>query len=228
MLVILGTLAAVRLPVREYPDVESPVVSVSTDYRGASSDVVETKITRVMQEQVAGIEGITKLTSKSSDERSSVNIEFSVNRDLEAAANDVRDRVSRILPRLPDQADPPQVQKQDASADAIIYLNLRSPNRDALELTDFAHRYLIDRFSVVPGVATVRINNERRYAMRVWIDRAALAARQLTVTDLENALLAENVELPAGRIESQHREFTLRTVTRLKTADDFRQLTVGP
>ncbi|MGH8264911.1 MAG: efflux RND transporter permease subunit [Steroidobacteraceae bacterium] len=176
---------------------------------------------------MAGIEGITKLTSTSRDERSSVNIEFSINRDLEAAANDVRDRVSRILPKLPDEADPPQVTKQDASADAILYLNLRSATRDSLELTDFAHRYLIDRFSVVPGVASVRIGNERRYAMRVWIDRAALAARQLTVTDLENALLAENVELPAGRIESKQREFTLRTVTRLKTADDFRQLVVG-
>jgi len=227
MLVILGTLAALRLPVREFPDVESPVVSVSTDYRGASSDVVETKITRVIEDSVAGIEGITKLTSTSRDEKSSVNIEFSVSRDLEAAANDVRDRISRVLPNLPTEADPPQVAKQDASADAIVFINLRSEARNSLELTDYAHRYLIDRFSVVPGVAQVRIGNERRYAMRIWIDRAALAAHELTVADLENALRSENVELPAGRIESKQREFTLRTITRLKTADDFRQLVVG-
>jgi multidrug efflux pump len=227
MLVILGTLAAVRLPIREFPDVESPVVSVTTDYRGASSDVVETKITKLIEDQVAGIEGITKLTSVSRDERSAVNIEFSVNRDLEAAANDVRDRVSRVLNNLPDEADPPQVAKQDASTDAIMFINLRSPQRTSLELTDFAHRYLVDRFSVVGGVARVTISNERRYAMRIWINRAALAARQLTVADLENALRAENVELPAGRIESKQRVFTMRTVTRLKTADDFRQLVVG-
>jgi multidrug efflux pump len=227
MLVILGTLAALRLSVREFPDVESPVVSVTTDYRGASSDVVETKITRVIEDQVAGIEGIAKLTSTSRDERSIVNIEFSINRDLEAAANDVRDRVSRIVDNLPDEADPPQVSKQDASSDAVMYINLRSPNRSSLELTDFAHRYLVDRFSVVPGVANVRIANERRYAMRIWLNRAALAARQLTVADLENALRAENVELPAGRIESKQREFTLRTVTKLKTPEDFRQLVVG-
>jgi multidrug efflux pump len=227
LLVILGTLAAVRLPVREFPDVESPVVSVSTDYRGASSDVIETKITRLIEDQVAGIEGITKLTSVSRDERSIVTIEFNVNRDLEAAANDVRDRVSRVLNNLPDEADLPQVAKQDASADAIMYINLRSPGRSTLELTDYAHRYLVDRFSVVPGVARVNIANERRYAMRVWIARGALAARQLTVADLEGALRAENVELPAGRIESKEREFTLRTVTQLRTADDFRQLVVG-
>jgi multidrug efflux pump len=227
LLVILGTLSAVRLPVREFPDVESPVVSVTTDYRGASSDVIETKITRPIEDQVAGIEGITKLTSTSRDERSSVNIEFSVNRDLEAAANDVRDRIARVLPNLPEEADPPQVAKQDASADAIMFLNLRSPQRSSLELTDYAHRYLVDRFSVVPGVARVNISNERRYAMRIWLNRAALAAHQLTVADLENALRSENVELPAGRIESKRREFTLRTVTRLKTPDDFRQLVVG-
>jgi multidrug efflux pump len=227
LLVILGTLAAVRLPIREFPDVESPVISITTDYRGASSDVIETKITKPIEDQVAGLEGITKLTSVSRDEHSSVNIEFNVNRDLEAAANDVRDRVARVLANLPEEADPPQVSKQDAAADAIMFLNLRSPQRSSLELTDFAHRYLVDRFSVVPGVANVRVFNERRYAMRVWLDRAALAAHRLTVADLENALRSENVELPAGRIESRQREFTLRTVTRLKTPEDFRQLVVG-
>ena len=227
MLVILGTLAAVRLAVREYPDVESPVVSVTTDYRGASSDVVETKITRLIEDQVAGIEGITKLTSTSRDERSTVNIEFSVDRDLEAAANDVRDRISRTLSTLPQEADPPQVAKQDASADPIMFLNLRSPERSSLELTDYAHRYVIDQLSVVPGIARVAIYNERRYAMRVWINRAALAARALTIADIENALRAENVELPAGRIESKQREFTVRTVTRLKTPEEFRELVVG-
>ena len=227
MLVILGLLAALRLPVRELPDVESPIVSIETDYRGAAADVVETKITQVLEERVAGLEGITKITSQSIDGRSSINLEFDPDRSVDEAANDVRDRVARVLDELPPEADPPEVGKVDFNAEPVIWLVLSSDTMNALELTDYAERNLVDRFSVLPGVARVRMGGARRYAMRVWIDREALAARQLTVADVEDALRRENVQLPAGRLESAQRELTLRTATGLDTEQDFRQLVVG-
>ncbi|HWJ06761.1 MAG TPA: efflux RND transporter permease subunit [Steroidobacteraceae bacterium] len=227
MLVILGLLAAQRLPVRELPDVESPVVSVETNYLGASADVVETKITQVLEERVAGLEGITKITSQSTDGRSSINIEFDPDRSVDEAANDVRDRVARVMDDLPPEADPPEVGKVDFNAEPVIWLVLSSDTMNALELTDFAERELVDRFSVLPGVARVRMNGARRYAMRVWIDREALAARQMTVADVEAALRRENVQLPAGRLESSQRELTLRTETGLNTEAEFRQLAIG-
>ncbi|MGI9246108.1 MAG: efflux RND transporter permease subunit [Steroidobacteraceae bacterium] len=227
MLLILGVLAALRLPVRELPDVESPVVSIETNYLGASADVVETKITQVIEERVAGVEGIAKLTSQSLDGRSSINVEFEPDRSIDEAANDIRDRVSRVAGNLPPEADPPEVGKVDFSADPVIYLALMSDRMNVLELTDYAERQLVDRLSVLPGVARVRMGGARRYAMRVWIDREALAARALTVADIEAALRRENVQLPAGRLESSQRELTLRTETGLNSERDFRQLVVG-
>jgi len=227
LLIIIGLMAANRLAVREYPDISAPIVGINTNYRGASSTVIESKITRIIEDQVAGIEGIEKLTSSSSDEHSRITIEFGRERNVESAANDVRDRVSRVQAMLPQEAEPPQITKFDASSEPTITINLVSEQRSILELTDYASRYLLDRFSVVDGVALARISGERRYAMRVWIDRAALAARQLTVQNIEDVLRRENVELPAGRIESKDREFTLRTETGFRTEDDFRQLVVG-
>ncbi len=227
MLLILGIMAALRLPIREFPDVARPIVGVSTFYRGANASVIESRITQVLENGIAGVEGVDKITSSSRDEFSRINIEFMVNRNLDAAANDVRERVSRILGQLPDDADQPQITKVDDGAEAIIYINISSPTRSALELTDYADRILVDRFGSLDGVASVRISGGRRYAMRVWLDRDALAARQLTATDVENALRRENVELPAGRIESREREFTLRTNTALHTENDFRNLYVG-
>ncbi len=227
MLVILGLLAASRLPVRELPNVESPVVSIDTTYRGASADVVENKITQVIEDRVAGLEGVTKMTSQSVDGRSSIDLEFDPNRPVDAAANDVRDRVARVADQLPEEADPPDIGKVDSNAAPIMYVNLSSDTMSVLELTDYADRVLSERLGVVPGVARVRLSGARRYAMRVWIDREALAARQLTVLDIENALRRENVQLPAGRIESSQRELTLRTETGLDTAQDFRQLAIG-
>ena len=227
MLVILGLLAASRLPIRELPNVESPVVSIDTTYLGASADVVETKITQVIEDRVAGLEGVTKITSQSVDGRSSINLEFDPDRPVDEAANDVRDRVARVAAQLPDEADPPEIGKVDFNADPIMYVNLSSDTMSVLELTDYAERVLAERLGVVPGVARVRLNGARRYAMRVWIDREALAARQLTVIDIENALRRENVQLPAGRLESSQRELTLRTETGLNTEQDFRQLTIG-
>ncbi|MBT8072376.1 MAG: efflux RND transporter permease subunit [Xanthomonadales bacterium] len=227
LLVILGLAAMMNLPVRQYPDVESPVVSIDTRYRGASAEVVETKVTQVIEDRVAGIEGIVKLTSSSRDERSDIRIEFDLDRDVDAAANDIRDRVSRVLDQLPTEADPPEIAKADNSTQAVMFLNLTSDRMNGLEITDYADRYLVDRFSTVQGVARVNISGARRYAMRIWLDRQSLAARGLTVLDIENALRSENVELPAGRLESESREFTLRTDTGFNTEGDFKSLVVG-
>ncbi len=227
LLIIVGLMAGLRLSIREYPDVSRPVVGVSTFYRGANAAVVESRITQVLEGELAGIEGIEKMTSSSRDEFSRINVEFSLDRDIDAAANDVRERVSRVAGLLPQESEAPQVTKVDDGMEAIMYVNIASTTRNQLELTDYTERFLVDRFAAVPGVASVRIGGGRRYAMRVWLDREALAARQLTVADIENALRRENVELPAGRIESQQREFTLRALTALSNEEDFRALVIG-
>jgi multidrug efflux pump len=227
LLTLLGLAALTGLPVRQYPDIDPPIVSVETTYRGASAEVVETKVTQVIEDVVAGIEGIEILDSTSRDERSNIRIEFNLDRDVDAAANDVRDRVSRVLDQLPQEADPPEIAKSDSASEPVIFLNLTSPTLNGLELTDYADRFLVDRFSTVQGVSRVRVLGARRYAMRVWLDREAMAARQLTVADVESALRAENVELPAGRLESETREFTLRTETGFADEADFRQLVIG-
>ncbi len=227
LLVILGLAALITLPVRQYPDIDPPVVSIETIYRGASADVIETKVTQIIEDRISGLEGIEKLTSSSREERSLIRVEFNLQRDVDEAANDIRDRVSRAANELPDEADPPEIAKVDNDIRAVMYLNLTSDRMSGLEITDYADRFLTDRFSTVPGVARVRISGERRYAMRIWLSRESLAARGLTVADVEAALRAENVELPAGRLESTQREFTLRTDTGFRTAAEFRRLVVG-
>ncbi|MBT8131543.1 MAG: efflux RND transporter permease subunit [Gammaproteobacteria bacterium] len=227
LLVILGLAALAQLPVRQYPDIDPPVVSIETTYRGASAEVVETKVTQPIEDRIAGLEGIEKLTSESSDERSDIRIEFSLDRNVDEAANDVRDRVARVVDNLPEEAEPPEIAKVDNDTRAVMYLNLTSDAMSGLELTDYAERFLLDRFSSVPGVARVRVSGARRYAMRIWIDREKLAAHALTVADIESALRAENIELPAGRLESTQREFTMRTDTGYSKPEDFRQLVVG-
>ncbi|MGD9265052.1 MAG: efflux RND transporter permease subunit, partial [Lysobacterales bacterium] len=161
LLVILGLAAMSNLPVRQYPDVDSPVVSIDTRYRGASAEVVETKVTQVIEDQVAGIEGVEKLTSSSRDERSDIRIEFSLDRDIDSAANDIRDRVSRVLDQLPNEADPPEIAKVDSGSEAVMFLNLASPFLNGLEITDYADRFIVDRLSTVPGVARIRISGAR-------------------------------------------------------------------
>ena len=227
LLFILGIGAVSRLSLREFPDVERPVVNIETRYRGASSDVVESRITQIIENEISGIEGVERLNSSSRDERSQINVEFTLERDLDSAANDVRERLSRVAGRLPLESDPPQITKVDGGADPILWLNVASTQRNMLEITDFMERYLVDQFATLEGVANVRMNGARRYAMRVWLSRENLAARQLTVADVENSLLRENVELPAGRLESSQREFSLRTDTNLRTEEDFRNLVVG-
>jgi multidrug efflux pump len=227
LLIIFGLVSLQRLSTREYPDIDRPVVSVTTNYSGASAAVIETKITQPIEDSVSGIEGILKIESDSEDERSQVRIEFDIGRDIDAAANDVRDRVSRVMGMLPEESDPPEVIKADASADPVMLVSLSSDSMSMLEVTDYAERYIVDRLSTIPGVARVGIGGGRRYAMRVWVDRQGLAARKLTVGDIEAALRRENVELPAGRLQSGTREFSLRTLVGLETEADFRNLVIS-
>lgn len=227
LLIAFGLVSFSRLSLREYPDIDPPIVSVSTDYPGAAANIVETRITEVVEDRISGIEGIKFISSSSSDGRSRINIEFDVNRDIEAAANDIRDRVSGVVDNLPEEADPPDIQKADSSDDVILWLNLTSDNMNRLELTDFARRYLQDRFSVLPGVARVRVGGGLEYSMRVWLDRSKMAARGLTVADIEDALRNENVELPAGNIESEETQFTARIQRAYNTPDDFKNLIIA-
>lgn len=227
LLIAFGIVSFTKLALREYPDIDPPVVSVDTSYPGAAANVVETRITEVIEDRISGVEGIKFISSTSSDGRSRINIEFDVGRDIEAAANDVRDRVSGIADDLPEEADPPDIQKADSSDDVILWLNLVSDQMDVLELTDYAKRYLQDRFSVLPGVARVRIGGGLEYSMRVWLDRNKMAARGLTVQDIENALRSENVELPAGSMESEEVQFTARIERAYKTPEDFQKLVIA-
>ena len=224
LLIAFGLISFDRLPLREYPDINPPIVSVETPYPGASAQVVETKITQLVEDAIAGIEGIRTISSASRDGRSQVTVEFEVERDIDAAANDVRDRVARTVDRLPEEADPPEIAKADANTQQIMWLSLSSDRLSQLELSDYARRFVQDRLAMVSGVASVRIGGEREYAMRVWLDRQALAARGLTVLDVEAALRRENVELPAGTVESFEREFTVRVERSYSTAGDFAAL----
>ncbi len=226
LLIAFGLVAFGKLPLREYPDIDAPVVSVQTNYRGASAAVVERRITKLIEDRVAGVEGIKNLVSESQDGRSSITIEFNVERDIDAAANDIRDRVSRILNNLPEEADPPEVTKAGADDDTIMWLNLVSDRMDLLDLTDYANRYLVDRFSVLDGVARVRVGGGLDYSIRIWLDREALAARQLTANDVEEALRKQNVELPAGTVESSMRQFTVRVQRAFQQPAAFEDLVI--
>ncbi|MCM8855100.1 MAG: efflux RND transporter permease subunit [Candidatus Thiodiazotropha sp.] len=227
LLIAFGLVAFDQLPLREYPNIDSPVVSIETLYPGAAANVVETRITQLIEDRISGIEGIRFISSVSEDGRSVVTIEFDVDRDIDGAANDVRDRVSAILDNLPLEAEPPEIQKVDSNEDVIMWLNLASDQMTVPELSDYARRYLVDRFSVLDGVARVRVGGGQTFAMRVWIDRQALAARGLTVTDVEQALRAGNLELPAGSIDSVDRVFTVRVDRTFHTANDFAKLVLA-
>ncbi|MFM8799276.1 MAG: efflux RND transporter permease subunit [Tagaea sp.] len=227
LIVVLGLAAYQRLPVREYPAIDPPIVNVTTVYKGASNQVVESRVTELIESAGAGIEGVRGIVSQSREERSSVSIEFRLGRDIDAASADVRDRVARVRARLPDGVDDPIIAKVDGDQRAILWLTLASDRYSQLELTDYARRNIVDRLSIVPGVAQVNISGERRYSMRVWLDRQALAARQLTVDDVETAIRRQNVELPSGRIESTQRELTVKTDSRLSTPEQFRDIVVA-
>jgi len=227
LLIAFGLICFDRLPLREYPNIDPPVVSIDTIYRGAAAPVVESRITEVIEERISGVEGIEFIQSSSSDGRSQINVEFRIGRDVDAAANDIRDRVSSILSDLPDEAEPPEIRKVDSDESVIMWINLVSDRMTVPELTDYAERYLKDRFSVLDGVARVFIGGAQRYAMRIWLDRQKLAARGLTVTDVETALRAGNVELPAGEVESIERRFTVRVERTFQNPVDFQSLVIA-
>ncbi|GGW80411.1 efflux RND transporter permease subunit [Alteromonas halophila] len=227
LLIIFGVVAFSMLSLREYPDIDPPIVSINTNYPGASANIIETRITQLLEDRISGIEGIKNITSSSRNGRSDITIEFKLSRDIDAAANDVRERVSRALNNLPDQADPPEVAKANSDESVVVWYNLRSTNLNTMELTDYAERYLVDRLSIVDGVARVRVGGGRTYAMKVFLDRNAMAARGITVADVESVIRSENVELPAGEVESTDRNFEVRVARSFLTPDDFASLTVA-
>lgn len=226
-ILLFGIIAFTRLPVREYPDIDPPIVSVVTLYRGASPSVVETEITNVLEEQFATLQGVKTMTSSSREEGSVITIEFELNRNVDEAANDVRDRVSRIRGTLPREIDDPIISKVDANAQAIVWLALSSEHYTGLELTDIADRVLKERIQRLPGVGSVIFGGERRYAMRVWLDPLRMAAHGLTTQDVESAIRGENAEIPGGRVEGEGREFAVRTRGELSKPEEFGAIIVS-
>lgn len=226
VLVAVGLIAFTQLPLRELPDVDRPIVSVTTSYRGAAAETVENRITQLIEDQLAGVEGLSQIRSSSRDGRSSITLEFDVERDLDAAANDVRNAVARVSNRLPVDADPPQIEKTDADAEPIMFLNLTSTTMSPMELSDYAERNVVDRLSALPGVATIRLAGSQRPAMRVWLNPDALAARGLTPDDVDQSLRSQNVEFPAGVVESAQRDFSVRVNRTYRTVEDFRQMPI--
>jgi multidrug efflux pump len=226
-LVLFGIIALTRLPVRELPDIDPPIVSVSTIYPGANAQVVETEVTEPMEEVINNIEGIRTISSESREQVSNITVEFDLSRDIDLAAQDVRDRVSRVRGRLPVDILEPVVAKQDADAQAVLWVSLNSDRYTPLELTMLAETQIKPRFQTVVGVSSITIGGEKRFAMRLWLDSEKMAARQTTVLDVQRALREQNVELPSGRIENLDREMTILTLGELKTADEFNDLVVG-
>ncbi len=226
LMILVGIVSYSRLTVREYPNIDEPTVSVVTSYPGASATIVESQVTQVLEGSIAGIEGIDVLESTSRSESSRITVRFRLEIDPDVAASDVRDRVSRVRSRLPDEIDEPVISKVEADAQAVMFIVLRSDKLSALELSDYIDRYIVDRFKNITGVSDVQIYGERRYAMRIWIDRERLAAYDLTVQDIEDALRAQNVEIPSGRIESKDREFTVLSRTALSNVEQFNNIVV--
>ncbi|MFL9841673.1 efflux RND transporter permease subunit [Sphingomonas sp. ST-64] len=227
LLTIVGVVGFLSLSVREYPDTDPPIVSVGTAYTGAAASVIEARITQPIEEALAGIEGIQTITSRSRDGTSDISIEFRPGRDIDAAANDVRDRVGSVVEDLPEEALAPEVRKVDADASPILFLVISRPGWSNLQLSDYVDRNLVDRFSTIDGVARVFIGGDSRPSMRVWLDATKLAAFQLTPADVEAALRTQNVELPAGRLESQQQNRTLRVDRPFASPESFRNLVVG-
>jgi multidrug efflux pump len=228
VLVLAGLMSFNRLTIREYPNIDEPQVTVLTTYTGASAEIVESQVTQVLEGSLAGIEGIDTIESTSRAESSRITIRFRNTVDINAATSDVRDRVSRVRNLLPDEISEPNISKVEADAQPIIFLVMQSTSMNALELTDYVDRFVINRFKNLDGVADVTINGERRYAMRIWIDPSRLAGYGLTVQDVENAIRNQNADIPAGRIESAEREFTVLSRTALATPAEFERIVLKP
>jgi multidrug efflux pump len=226
-IVLFGAIGFTRLSVREFPDTDPPVVSVSTVLRGANPRVMESAVTDILEEELSTIPGLRTLTSSSAEQSSSISLEFTLDREIEAAAQDVRDKVARVRGRLPQDVEEPVVSKQDADAQPFLWLALIGPNYDLMQLSDIADRQVKTRLQSLPGVGRAQIFGERRFSMRIWLSKTALAGRNLTVQDVIAAIRSRNVEVPAGRIESSQREFTVRALGELKTPNEFANLVVS-
>ena len=226
-LVLFGVIGYRQLTIREYPDVDPPIVSVSVFLRGANPRVIESAVTDVLEEELSSAEGVRTMTSVSSEQSSTVTLEFNLDRNVEVAAQDVRDLVSRVRRRLPEEVEEPVVSKQDADARPFMFVSLTGDNYNLLQLTEIADRFVKTPLQTVAGIGRVDIRGERRYAMRVWLKAPELASRGLTTTEVINAIRSRNVEVPAGRIESNQREFTVRSMGELKTPEEFSNLVVS-
>ncbi|MBU3695485.1 efflux RND transporter permease subunit [Dechloromonas sp.] len=226
VVILLGLVSYTRLSVREYPKIDEPVVTVNTTYRGASAEIIESQVTKPLEDSLAGIEGVEVITSISRQEDSQISVRFKLERAPDSAAADVRDRVSRVRNKLPDAVDEPVIAKVEADANPVIWIAFSSDRHSAMEVTDVASRIVKPRLQTLPGAADVRVFGERKFAMRIWLDKQRLAAYQLTPADVEDALRKQNIEVPAGRIESREREFSVVASTDLKTPEEFGNVVV--
>ena len=227
MLLLFGIIGFSFLGVREYPSIDPAIVSVRTSYSGANADIIESQITEPLEKAINSIDGIRNISSSSNQGSSNINIEFNLDKSLEEAANDVRDKVSQAVRNLPQDIDaPPVVSKADADSEPIITMTVRSENRDQLELSDYAENVISQRLQTIPGVSSVQIWGQKRYAMRLWVDPMKLASYGLTVADVRNALNRENVELPSGKVSGNNTELVVKTLGNLSDPEEFNNLIV--
>ena len=225
-LIILGLVSYDKLSIREYPDIDKPVVTVSTIYRGASAEIMERDVTQILEDSISGISDIKEIRSESQNEFSSIKIEFNLSRDMDSAANDVREKVSRALSKLPRNADQPRVSKSDTDARAVMWIGFSSNQLTSIQLNDYLDRNVIDRLSILPGVASITIGGERKYAVRVWLNPDEMTARNITVNDVLISINRENVEKPAGRLDSTNRELDLQMTSKLSSISEFKNLLI--
>ncbi len=224
--VLIGIASYDKLTIREYPDIDRPVVTVTTVYKGASSKILERDVTQIIEDSLAGISGIRKITSESKDEVSKIRVEFTLQTKIDSAANDVRDKVSRVAALLPDQADSPRIAKSDSDARAMMWIGFSSDILTSIQLNDYLERNVVDRLSIQPGVASITIGGERKYSVRVWMDPELISSRQLTVIDVIKAIKEENIERGAGRFESEEREIGLKLDSKLKTLEEYNKVVI--
>ncbi|RYD93849.1 MAG: efflux RND transporter permease subunit, partial [Sphingobacteriales bacterium] len=226
-IILFGIIGYTFLGVREFPSIDPAQISVRTNYTGANADIIESQITEPLEKAINAIDGIRNITSSSNQGSSNITIEFELEKNLEEAANDVRDKVSQAVRSLPQDIDaPPVVSKADADSEAIITMTVQSATRSPLELSDYAENVIAERLQTIPGVSTVQIWGQKRYAMRMWLDPAKLASYGLTVGDVRNALDAQNVELPTGKLTGQNTELTVKTVGNLSTPQQFNDIII--
>ena len=216
-LIILGLVSYDKLSIREYPDIDKPVITVSTIYRGASAEIMERDVTQILEDSISGISDIKEIRSESQNEFSSIKIEFNLSRDMDSAANDVREKVGRALSKLPRNSEQPRVSKSDTDARAVMWIGFSSNQLTSIQLNDYLDRNVIDRLSILPGVASITIGGERKYAVRVWLNPDEMSARNITVNDVLVSINRENVEKPAGRLDSTNRELDLQMTSKLSS-----------